>query len=149
MLLLNPGPVTLSERVRKSLLQTDLCHRESEFFDLQDEARQRLLDIYGLDPATWTAVLMTGSGTAALESMIAGLVPAQGKLLIVQNGVYGERVAQIATQYQIPHTVVKHEWMEAPDLARIDAALAADKAITHLAVIQHETTTGQIGRAHV
>jgi 2-aminoethylphosphonate-pyruvate transaminase len=144
MLLLNPGPVTLSERVRKSLLQTDLCHRESEFFDLQDEARQRLLDIYGLDPATWTAVLMTGSGTAALESMIAGLVPAQGKLLIVQNGVYGERVAQIATQYQIPHTVVKHEWMEAPDLARIDAALAADKAITHLAVIQHETTTGRL-----
>ena len=66
MLLLNPGPVTLSERVRKSLLQTDLCHRESEFFDLQDEARQRLLDIYQLDPATWTAVLMTGSGTAAL-----------------------------------------------------------------------------------
>ncbi len=39
MLLLNPGPVTLSERVRRSLLQPDLCHRESEFFDLQDEAR--------------------------------------------------------------------------------------------------------------
>lgn len=144
MLLLNPGPVTLSERVRQSLLQTDLCHRESEFFDLQDEARQRLLGIYGLDPAAWTAVLMTGSGTAALESMIAGLVPAQGKLLIVQNGVYGERIAQIATQYQIPHTVVKHDWTEAPDLARIDAALAADKAITHLAVIQHETTTGRL-----
>ncbi len=43
MLLLNPGPVTLSERVRRSLLQPDLCHRESEFFDLQDEARRRLL----------------------------------------------------------------------------------------------------------
>ncbi len=144
MLLLNPGPVTLSERVRQSLLQTDLCHRESEFFDLQDEARQRLVDLYALDPAAWSAVLMTGSGTAAVESMIAGLVPAQGKLLIVQNGVYGERIAQIATQYQIPHTLVKHEWMEAPDLARIDAALAADAAITHVAVIHHETTTGRL-----
>ncbi len=40
MLLLNPGPVTLTERVRRSLLQPDLCHRESEFFDLQDEARR-------------------------------------------------------------------------------------------------------------
>nr|WP_315597977.1 2-aminoethylphosphonate aminotransferase [uncultured Cupriavidus sp.] len=144
MLLLNPGPVTLSERVRQSLLQTDLCHRESEFFDLQDEARQRLVDVYGLDAASWSAVLMTGSGTAALESMIAGLVPAQGKLLIVQNGVYGERVAQIAAQYQIAHTVVKHDWMDTPDLARIDAALAADPAITHLAVIHHETTTGRL-----
>ncbi|GAA7766499.1 MAG: 2-aminoethylphosphonate aminotransferase [Burkholderiaceae bacterium] len=144
MLLLNPGPVTLSERVRRSLLQTDLCHRESEFFDLQDEARDRLLDIYGLDPAAWTAVLMTGSGTAALESMIAAMVPANGKLLIVQNGVYGERIAQIAAQYQIAHALVKHEWMEAPDLSRIDAALAEDPAITHVAVIHHETTTGRL-----
>ena len=144
MLLLNPGPVTLSERVRRSLLQTDLCHRESEFFDLQDEARERLLDIYALDPAAWSAVLMTGSGTAALESMIAALVPAQGKLLIVQNGVYGERIAQIAAQYQLPHTLVKHEWMDAPDLARIDTALAEDRAITHVAVIHHETTTGRL-----
>lgn len=144
MLLLNPGPVTLSERVRKSLLQTDLCHRESEFFDLQDEARARLLDIYALDPAAWSAVLMTGSGTAAVESMIAALVPAQGKVLIVQNGVYGERIAQIARQYQIAHTLVEHAWMEAPDLARIAAALEADSAITHVAVIHHETTTGRL-----
>ena len=79
MLLLNPGPVTLSERVRKSLLQTDLCHREPEFFDLQDEARQRLVAAYELDPAVWSAVLMTGSGTAAVESMIAGLVPEGGR----------------------------------------------------------------------
>ena len=75
MLLLNPGPVTLSERVRNSLLQMDLCHREDEFFDLQDEARARLLDVYGLDAQDWAAVLMTGSGTAAVESMVASLVP--------------------------------------------------------------------------
>ena len=58
MLLLNPGPVTLSERVRRSLLQPDLCHRESEFFDLQDEARRRLLSAYSLDGSQWSAVLM-------------------------------------------------------------------------------------------
>ncbi len=51
MLLLNPGPVTLSERVRRSLLQPDLCHRESEFFALQDEIRERLLATYDLDPS--------------------------------------------------------------------------------------------------
>jgi len=74
MLLLNPGPVTLTERVRRSLLQPDLCHRESEFFDLQDEARARLLATHDLDPKEWTAVLMTASGTAAVESMVAALV---------------------------------------------------------------------------
>ncbi|QDQ81204.1 2-aminoethylphosphonate aminotransferase [Paraburkholderia megapolitana] len=144
MLLLNPGPVTLTERVRRSLLQTDLCHRESEFFDLQDEARERLVNVYGLDPAQWSAVLMTGSGTAAVESMVAALVPEHGKLLIVENGVYGERIAHIAAQYRIAHEVVKHEWMEAPDLARIVARLDADRGFTHVAVIHHETTTGRL-----
>src|ERR1700761_4817797 len=144
MLLLNPGPVTLSARVRNSLLQTDLCHRESEFFDLQDEARARLLQIYALDPAQWTAVLMTGSGTAAVESMVAALVPDNDKLLVVENGVYGERITQIAAQYRIAHTVVKHEWMQAPDVARIAAALDADRSITHVAAIHHETTTGRL-----
>src|ERR1700738_119521 len=103
MILLNPGPVTLTERVRRSLLQPDLCHRESEFFDLQDEARERLLGVYELSPSEWGAVLMTASGTAAVESMLAALVPKTGRLLIVENGVYGERIAQICTQYQIAH----------------------------------------------
>ncbi|WP_321873230.1 2-aminoethylphosphonate aminotransferase [Burkholderia ubonensis] len=143
MLLLNPGPVTLSERVRRSLLQPDLCHRESEFFDLQDEARARLVAAYELDPAEWAAVLMTGSGTAAVESMIAALVPQGGKLLVIENGVYGERIAQIATQYAIAHEVLKHEWMQAPDLAQIAARLDAG-GFSHVAVIHHETTTGRL-----
>ena len=147
MLLLNPGPVTLSERVRRSLLQPDLCHRESEFFDLQDEARSRLLAVYGLDPAQWTVVLMTGSGTAAVESMMASVVPEKGRVLIVENGVYGERIAQMCAQYRIPHERIVGSWMEAPDVraiaARLDAA-PADAPFTHISVVHHETTTGRL-----
>jgi 2-aminoethylphosphonate-pyruvate transaminase len=144
MLLLNPGPVTLTERVRRSLLQPDLCHRESEFFDLQDEARARLLAVYGLDPAQWSAVLMTGSGTAAVESMIASMVPESGRLLVIENGVYGERIAQIADRYRIDHTVLRCDWMDAPDPAEVAARLDGDRAITHVALIHHETTTGRL-----
>ena len=143
MLLLNPGPVTLTERVRRSLLQPDLCHREPEFFDLQDEARRRLLAVYDLDPALWTAVLMTGSGTAAIESMVAALVPSAGRLLIVENGVYGERIAQICVQYRIAHDRVVGDWMQPPDLNAIAAQLDL-KRFTHLAVVHHETTTGRL-----
>ena len=146
MLLLNPGPVTLSERVRRSLLQPDLCHRESEFFDLQDEARSRLLAVYGLDPAQWTAVLMTGSGTAAVESMTASVVPEGGRVLVVENGVYGERIAQMCAQYRIPHERLTGSWLEAPSLEAVEARLDAAGAVpfTHLAVIHHETTTGRL-----
>jgi len=146
MLLLNPGPVTLSERVRRSMMQPDLCHRESEFFDLQDEARERLLAVYALDSADWTAVLMTASGTAAVESMVAALVPKTGRLLVIENGVYGERIAQICLQYQIPHERVAGDWLRPPDLEAIAARLDADAAqrFTHLAVVHHETTTGRL-----
>lgn len=147
MLLLNPGPVTLSERVRRALLQPDLCHRESEFFALQDEARERLLSVYGLDPKVWTAVLMTGSGTAAVESMVASLVPANGRLLNLENGVYGERIAQMSSQYGIAHERIIGSWMEPLDLAAINARLDAAKdgaRFTHVAVVHHETTTGRL-----
>jgi 2-aminoethylphosphonate-pyruvate transaminase len=147
MLLLNPGPVTLTERVRRSMLQPDLCHRESEFYDLQDEARTRLLATHELDPKEWAAVLMTASGTAAVESMVAALVPEAGRVLVVENGVYGERVAQICVRYRLRHDRVIGSWMEAPDLeaiaARLDAA-TEDGRFTHLAVVHHETTTGRL-----
>ncbi len=147
MLLLNPGPVTLSERVRRSLLNPDLCHRESEFFDLQDEARSRLLGTHGLDPARWAAVLMTASGTAAVESMVAALVPENGRLLVVENGVYGERIASICARYGVAHERSVGEWMQAPDHAAIAARLAAapnDARFSHVAVVHHETTTGRL-----
>jgi 2-aminoethylphosphonate-pyruvate transaminase len=147
MLLLNPGPVTLTERVRRSLLQPDLCHRESEFFDLQDEARQRLLATHALNPAEWAAVLITASGTGAVESMLASLLPADGRLLVVENGVYGERIALICAQYGIAHERIVGDWMRAPDLkaiaARLDAA-SAGLSFSHVAVVHHETTTGRL-----
>ncbi|HTD74990.1 MAG TPA: 2-aminoethylphosphonate aminotransferase [Steroidobacteraceae bacterium] len=147
MLLLNPGPVTLSERVRRSLLNPDLCHRESEFFDLQDEARSRLLSTYDLDPARWAAVLLTASGTAAVESMVAALVPQNGRLLVVENGVYGERISLICTHYGIAHERIIGDWMRAPDYPAIAAKLvSAPEAarFTHVAVVHHETTTGRL-----
>ena len=72
--LLNPGPVTLSEGVRRAVTRVDLCHRESEFFDLQDAVIYGLLDVYHCDPEEWSAVLVGGSGTSAMEAMIASLL---------------------------------------------------------------------------
>jgi 2-aminoethylphosphonate-pyruvate transaminase len=147
VLLLNPGPVSLSERVRRSMLQPDLCHRESEFFDLQDEARRRLLSVYSLHSSQWSAVLMSASGTAAVESMVAALVPQGGRVLIVENGVYGDRIARICAQYGIPHERVVGDWMQPPDFAAIGAKLASaagDAGFSHVAVVHHETTTGRL-----
>ncbi len=144
MILLNPGPVNLSERVRQALLRPDLCHREVEFSELQSSIRDKLLEVYDLDPVRWAAVLLTGSGTAAVEAMLTTLVPASGRLLIIENGVYGERLSQIASIHRIDHQRLSYPWGEAVDLEEIETHLR--QGITHLALIHHETTTGRLNK---
>ncbi len=143
-ILLNPGPVTLSESVRTALLGPDLCHREPEFATLQTKIRRQLLNVYALDPSTWASILMTGSGTAAVEAMLTSLVPADGKLLIIENGVYGERMTNIARRHHIAHQRLEHPWLGPIDLARTQQALHSAPEFTHVAVVHHETTSGRL-----
>ena len=142
MILLNPGPVTLSDRVRRALTAPDICHREPEFSTLQADIRTRLLNVYDLDPDAWAAVLLGGSGTAAVEAMIASLVPRDGHLMVIENGVYGERMSRIAKAHGVQCTPLGFEWGEPIDLDVVRRSLEISPGITHAAVVHHETTTG-------
>lgn len=145
-ILLNPGPVSLSDAVRKATVKSDLCHREPEFFNLQARVRQALLKVYGLDAGDWASVLLGGSGTTALEAMLSSLLPRDARLLVIENGVYGERISRIAEIHGIEYEVVKHGWKEAIDHERVEAALAGS-GFTHVAAVHHETTTGRLNDA--
>ena len=144
MILLNPGPVNLTERVRAALTLPDLCHREREFGELQDEIRRRLLEVYPLPPESWAPVLVSGSGTAAVEAMLVSLVPRDGRLLVIENGVYGARLADIACCHGIAHAVARQAWGTPVDLDALARHLDAQPGFTHVAVVQHETTTGRL-----
>lgn len=141
-ILLNPGPVNLSKRVRKALLKPDLCHREIEFTELQNNIRQKLLEVYSLNPVDWAAILLTGSGTSAMEAMLTSVVPDDGKVLVVENGVYGERLSKIAGIYNIDYLNLHYRWGDEILPDELDKALTDE--ITHVAVIHHETTTGRL-----
>lgn len=143
-ILLNPGPVTLSARVREALLKPDLCHREPEFATLQHSIREGLLAVYGLQAEDWASILLTGSGTAAVEAMISSLVPRSGTLLVAENGVYGERIRQIAERHGIATLAAVSDWQGGIDVASVDAALRTNPDITHVAAVHHETTTGRL-----
>jgi 2-aminoethylphosphonate-pyruvate transaminase len=140
-ILLNPGPVNVSPRVRAALNGPDLCHRESEYFDLQDAIRERLPRVFGAPPADYTSVLLTGSGTAIVEAMITSCVPPGGRLLVVLNGEYGRRMGRIATAHGIASDTVASPWIE--PLIRDNVMRALDAAdYDAVAIVHHETTTG-------
>ena len=143
-ILLNPGPVVLSDRVRRALLKPDLCHREPEFIDLQNKIRRDLLAVYSLNEPHWASIVLTGSGTAAMEAMMTSLVPTHGKVLIIENGVYGERLTRIATIHGIDHVVLHHAWGDEINLKRLEDELNYHRELSHVAVVQHETTTGRL-----
>ena len=139
-ILLNPGPVNVSPRVRQALLRGDLCPREAEFADLLAAVRAKLLQAFA--PEGYTGVVVSGSGTLAVEAMIASALPAGGKLLVINNGVYGDRMRQMAEAHRIPTVELTYAWTQAPNPEQIASALSADPAITAVALVQHETTTG-------
>jgi 2-aminoethylphosphonate-pyruvate transaminase len=140
MILLNPGPVNVSPRVTAALGRGDLCHREPEYADLQDRIRARLVRAFA-PGGRYTAVLITGSGTAALEAAVTSVLSERGRLVVVSNGVYGERIAAMAAAARLPHTVVESPWTEPPDLGAVERALRAPD-VEAVAVVHHETTTG-------
>lgn len=142
-ILLNPGPVSLSEGVRRAVAREDLCHREPEFFELQDNVIAGLLDVYQCDPHDWAAVLIGGSGTTALEAMVASLVPADANVLVIENGVYGERLSKIAAIYNIRNEALNTRWGGEINLEKLESLLAGGK-FSHVLAVHHETTTGRL-----
>ncbi|MCE3015540.1 MAG: aminotransferase class V-fold PLP-dependent enzyme [Pirellula sp.] len=141
--LLNPGPVTLTDTVRDSLTQRDMCHRESAFSDLMRDVRGQLCHIYDSEQA-WTSVLLTGSGTAAVESMVSSLVSGERTALVAANGVYGERIESMLKHAGKCPVMVRSEWADPIDFDAVEAKLQQESSIKHVIAVHHETTTGRL-----
>ncbi len=143
MKLLNPGPVTLTRRVREALLRSDMCHREPEFAAMCKDILARLGSVYPDARAEHVPVLLTGSGTGAVEAMLS-LVPRTGSVtLVVANGVYGERAAAMLEAQGKVHEVVASSWTAPMDLVAVDRALTSGR-FAHVFAVHHETTTGRL-----
>ena len=136
-----PGPVNTSAHVHSALGGPDLCHREPEFSEMLQTVRAKLVHALGLDQRA-TAVVINGSGTAALEAAVLSSVEAGQKLLVVNNGVYGSRIAHLARIHQIPLVEIRSPLTERPDLSRVAAALKRDSHFGTVAMVHHETSTG-------
>ncbi|MBM4439062.1 MAG: 2-aminoethylphosphonate--pyruvate transaminase [Candidatus Rokubacteria bacterium] len=140
-ILLNPGPANTTDTVKQALVMDDLCHREPECFEMIRRCRERLVALAGAAP-DFTAVLFAGSGTAAVEATIASAMPRDKALLVVDNGVYGDRMLKIARAHGIPAHAVTSDIFTPVDPAAVERALREHPDVSHVALVHHETTTG-------
>lgn len=141
-LLLTPGPLSTSETVREAMLQ-DWCTWDKDYNEgIVTPIRQGLLRLAGLDANEYTSVLLQGSGTYCVEATLGAAVGPTDKLLILANGAYGERMAQIAGYYRLPYLLVSLHETERITGETVRRALEEHPDITHLSMVHSETTTG-------
>src|SRR5215467_138173 len=140
-ILLNPGPANTTATVRAALVMPDLCHREPEYFEMMRRCRAEITRLAGCGE-DWTTVLFTGSGTAAVEAAICSAVPADRALLVVDNGVYGDRMLKIARAHGITAHAVRSDIFTPVSAKDVELALDGYSEVSHVAVVHHETTTG-------
>lgn len=142
--LFTPGPLTTSMSVKQAMLR-DLGSRDFEFINTIRSVREQLLAAGGVSQQKgFEAILMQGSGTFGLEAVVTSTIPPNGKLLVIVNGAYGKRIAKIAQIHRIAVSTLDYPENQAPKADDVAKALAADPAITNVAIVHCETTTGII-----
>jgi 2-aminoethylphosphonate-pyruvate transaminase len=141
-LLLTPGPLSTSKGVKATMLR-DWCTWDDDYNAIVRSLRARLTALATPSPG-YTSVLMQGSGTFSVESVVGTAIPEGGKLLVVANGAYGQRIAVIASYLRIPHTVLNPGETEPPTPEALREELERNPEISHVAVVHCETTTGML-----
>jgi 2-aminoethylphosphonate-pyruvate transaminase len=139
-ILLTPGPLTTSLSTRSAMLM-DWGSWDEPFNALTASVNRDLVEIAGAHQEH-VCVPLQGSGTFAVEAALGTLVPKAGKVLVADNGSYCKRIVRILGYLGRNAVVLPHGEQQPADPARIDAALAADSSITHVAQVHCETGTG-------
>ncbi len=139
--LLTPGPLTTSEAVKNEMM-VDHCTWDNDYKIITQEIRKELLNIAHVSEDEYTAVLMQGSGSFGVESVLISTLGENDKILVISNGAYGERIVQTVKQAKRNYTVYECHYNEQPKAAEVAKIIESDKEITHVVIVHCETTSG-------
>jgi 2-aminoethylphosphonate-pyruvate transaminase len=141
--LFTPGPVNVRDDVRQALLHYDIGHRTKEFEELFVDTQAKINRILNADDSYYP-VIVSGSGTAANETVLSSIIKEGEVVLLIKNGNFGDKLEEIVDQYHIPKEVAAFEWAAYPDLDQIETILQGNPKIALVAMVFHETSTGMI-----
>ena len=141
-LLFTPGPLSTSLTVKEAMLK-DMGSRDHVFIDAVKDIRNGLLQLAHVSKVDgYECVIIQGSGTFAVESVISSVVGEKDKLLILANGAYGERIVKMAVIHRLNHEVLRFDEDTVVTPEATETFLKEHPGITHVACIHSETTTG-------
>ncbi len=140
-ILLNPGPATTTNSVKEAQVVTDICPREREFGNVMQYISDGITEL-AASKHMYTTILFGGSGTASVEAVISSVIGDGDRILVINNGAYGQRICEMCEIYNLSYIEFRSSPIEAIELKDLEETIKNCSNITHLAVVHHETTTG-------
>ena len=139
--LLTPGPLTTTPTVKETML-IDRCTWDSDYNAITQEIRHELLRLAHVDNGQYTAVLMQGSGTFGVESVLTSIPAKDDTVLVLVNGAYSKRMCSILEHAGIKYETLEYAWDEIPDTKSVDDYLNDHPHISMVSMVHSETTSG-------
>lgn len=139
--LLTPGPLTTSETVKNAML-IDHCTWDQEYKEITQWIRKKLLDLAQVSEGIYTTVLMQGSGSFGVESVLSSVIRPEDTVLICSNGAYGQRMINMCECLKLNYTVYEvseHQILQAHVITQL---IEENPSISALAMVHSETTSG-------
>ncbi len=141
-ILLNPGPSTTTDTVKMAQVVPDICPREKEFAGLMKQMREDLVRIVHGPLDEYTAVLFCGSGTINIDICLNSLLDKDKKALIINNGAYSTRAAEVCEYYGLPYINLVLPVDDVPDMGLVGWTLDDNPDIGLVYITHNETGTG-------
>ncbi|WMY75962.1 2-aminoethylphosphonate--pyruvate transaminase [Buttiauxella selenatireducens] len=138
--LFTPGPGNTSDSVRAAL-NCDLGTRTPQMMALTKHLRKQIAEVARCND-DFSVVPLQGSGTFAVEAMMTSLLPAKTPSLILVNGPYGERMAEICRIHALPHYVLRSDPLQPINVVTVADYLESHNDITALVLVHLETGIG-------
>ena len=146
-ILFSPGPVMVEAPVREALMHYDICHRSPEFEEMFADVQEKVKRLFEADDSYYSLII-SGSGTSANETCLSSVFKGDDTALLLNNGVFGGRLDEILTKYNVPTVRLEFPWATMFDMGKIEEALKANPKITYICMVFHETSTGMINPVH-
>lgn len=137
--LLGPGPSNPYPEATLGLAAPILGHLDPEFVAMLERTCERLRSLWGTrNPLT---LPLSGTGSLGMEAAFANTVRAGDQVVVAVNGLFGERMCEVAGRYGAHVVRVDHDWGQPVDVQRV---LEAHPAPALVAAVHAETSTGVV-----
>lgn len=136
------GPVNLKENI-KNFKYVEIGHREPEFMKLYKNVRDGFYRLLNVKEKDYGIIFIGGSGTSAMECIISSVLHNNRRTLVLSNGAFGERWADICKIYNIPIDFMNFGWNNPMRLSMVKRVVKK-KEIEAVILVHLETSTGMV-----